>query len=234
MLLMFRLFPLLAGGTVLVVSGLVHGLWTDRWTVSPALQDSAAHLDTLPLKLGDWEGTPQELDARQLAVAEATGHVARRYVQRRTGAEVSVVILSGRPGPLSVHRPEVCYAGSGFVQMGSVEKWQAPKDSAARGTGYWSARFTQPGADPQPLRVVWAWSASGDWAAADNPRLAFVREPVLYKLYVVRRMARADETLDKDPTIDFLNALVPAFRRCLEGPPADVAPTDHLVARSSS
>lgn len=227
---MFRFLPLIAGAAVLVLSGLVHGLWTDRWSTSTALQESAARLDRLPMKLGDWQGTDKEMDEKQLAVAEAVGHVTRRYVHRRSGAEVNLMILSGRPGPLSVHRPEVCYAGSGFVQVGATDKWAAPADSAARGTSYWVTRFTQPGAEPQPLRVMYSWCPAGAWEAADSPRIAFARAPVLYKLYVARRLTRIDEPLDKDPALDFLNQLVPAFRNCLTTPLPET-PADHLVAR---
>ena len=53
---------------------------------------------------------------------------------------------------------------------------------------------------------------------------------MLYKLYVARRLTRIDEPLDKDPALDFLNQLVPAFRNCLTTPLPET-PADHLVAR---
>jgi len=226
---MNRSLPLLAGAIVLLLSGVVHGLWIDRWTQSAALDELTGRLADLPTKIGTWEGQPVELDPRQLAISEAAGHLSRRYVQRRTGAEVSIVVLCGRPGPLSVHQPDVCYTGSGYQQAGRKEKWEAPADSAARGTSFWTARFVRPGADPAPLRVFWAWSAAGDWTAADKPRITFGRMPALCKLYVVRRMARPDEPLNQDPSRAFLELLVPTLRQTLAGE-LDRTPADHLVA----
>ena len=50
-------------------------------------------------------------EAYEAAAAELEGWLARRYLHRRTGVVVHVLLLCGRPGPLSVHTPEVCYYG---------------------------------------------------------------------------------------------------------------------------
>ena len=78
---MIRLFPLsLAAGSVLVI-GLVHGLATDRWSLSDEPATSAARLNDIPLDLyapqpdkahsaatkaahtePEWHMQPEELD----------------------------------------------------------------------------------------------------------------------------------------------------------------------------
>jgi hypothetical protein len=224
-----RLLPLIAGSSLLVASSVVHGVWSNRWSVSDELQHAGARLESLPLQLGDWQGQPSEIDARQLTVAEAAGHVSRHYVHRRSSAAVSLLVLAGRPGPLAVHQPEVCYVGSGFVPLGKKERWNGPADSSVRGSSFWVGRFARTGADPQTLRVIHAWGPAGDWSAADRPRLEFARLPALYKIYVVRQLSTPDEPLDKDPALDFLRVAVPALRRCLNAAPSE-APLDHLVA----
>jgi hypothetical protein len=224
-----RLLPLIACSSLLVASGIVHGVWSNRWSVSDELRQASARLEALPQKLGDWEGQPSEVDARQLSVAEAAGHVSRRYVNRRTAAEVSLLVLAGRGGPLAVHQPEICYVGSGFTQLGKKERWEGPADSPVRGSSFWVGRFARTGADPQTLRVVHAWSLKGDWLAAEQPRHTFALLPALYKIYVVRQMSAADEPLDKDPALDFLRVAVPALRVCLNGAPIE-APAGNLVA----
>jgi hypothetical protein len=110
---MLRILPILCAFVLLIASGISHRLWTGSWTTNgePAL--SASRLTAVPALIGDWVGADQEIDARQLARAEAAGHLARRYVQRRTGAEVSLFIICGRPGPVSVHTPDICYGGIG-------------------------------------------------------------------------------------------------------------------------
>jgi hypothetical protein len=228
-MLLRRYLLLLVAAILLALSAVVHGLWTDRWATSEALRKGPAQLAALPEKLGDWEAQPLDIDPRQLARTEAVGHVARRYVHRRSGAEVSMIVLCGRPGPLSVHRPEICYAGQGYQTAADPEAWTAPVDD----TTLWTARFVRPGADPAPLRVMWAWGTNGEWQAAKNPRREFALQPALFKLYVVRRLTRPDESLQRDPATDFVQQLVPALRRCLtEAPEAPPRLAQHLVAQA--
>ena len=61
------------------------------------------------------------------------------------------------------------------------------------------------------LRVLWSWYAAGAWSVPDNPRLAFARQPRLYKLHVVRETA--GESLDEDPCVDLVRQLLTAFQR---------------------
>jgi hypothetical protein len=193
-------------------SGVVHGVWTYRWSAPAALQRATARMADLPMTLGDWDGQPGELDARQLAVADVSGHLLRRYVNRRSGAVVTVMLLCGRPGPVSVHRPEVCYGGAGYELAGPMAKHPAPAEAGE----FWACRFQKFRAGvPEHLRVLYAWSATGKWEASESPRTAFARSAALYKLYVIREMARENEPLEEDPSVAFLRALVPALQKAL-------------------
>ena len=51
---------------------------------------------------------------RTMARAGIKGCVYRRYRNPRTGESVSVLLVCGRGGPISVHTPDVCYAGAGY------------------------------------------------------------------------------------------------------------------------
>src|SRR5947209_9927630 len=95
------------GLLVLLVSGVVHGLWTDRWRAAAEPAAYAARLADVPRTVGDWEGQDVTLEEKSLRVAEVTGYLARTYVHRRTGAMAEVVVVCGRPGPISVHTPDV-------------------------------------------------------------------------------------------------------------------------------
>jgi hypothetical protein len=210
---MRRYLPLIAGAVVLGVSGVVHGLWTDRWNVSSAVDAACARLDAVPATLGEWDSQPLELDARQLAVAETAGHLARRYVHRRSGQQVSLILLCGRPGPLAVHRPDICYTGAGYQLAGEPEKW-TPTGSETQAQ-FWTTRFFRPGNETAALRVFWTWSSDGNWVAADQPRLAFAQASALYKLYLVQPLAQPDEPLAGGVAQDFLQVLLPELKRCL-------------------
>jgi Protein of unknown function (DUF3485) len=210
---MTRLLPLIVAVSAVVAAGVMHGLRTDRWGAKADVKAAAARLDDVPLKVGEWEGRPMEIDARQLTVAEADGHLSRYYVHRRTGAEVAVVVLCGRPGPLSLHSPEVCYAGAGFSISGDRQTLPLTGEGSPPAELF-NARFVKPGAAPETLNVFWAWKASdGNWAANSNPRVAYVRSTVLYKLYLIRRVVRPKEDLSHDPCLDFLRAFLPELEK---------------------
>lgn len=212
---MTRFLPLLVAAAAVVAAGVAHGLRTDRWGAKTDVKAAAARLDDVPLKIGEWEGRPIEIDARQLTIAEADGYLSRRYLNRRSGAEVSVVILCGRPGPLSLHSPEVCYTGAGFNMSGDRQTLPLTGEGLLQ-CDLFNARFVKPGVAPEALNVFWAWKPSdGAWAANSDPRLAYIRSAVLYKLYLIRRLARPDEDLTHDPCLDFLRAFLPELEKRL-------------------
>src|SRR5947209_1965401 len=123
---MSRALAVLTVFLAVAATGTVHGVWANRWSSPEALQRATARMAEVPMTLGDWDGQAGELDARQLAVADVSGHLLRRYVNRRNGAVVTVLLLCGRPGPVSVHRPEVCYGGAGYELAAPRAKHPAP------------------------------------------------------------------------------------------------------------
>jgi hypothetical protein len=215
---MIRTLPLLAGLAVVILTGLVHGCWTQRWQPSQALTDAVARLERVPLRIGEWQGHPQEVDDESYARAGAAGYWLRRYVHLRSGQAVSVILMCGRAGPMAVHAPDVCYRSAGFEVVAGPEPYRV---SGPAGPHEWRALWVrQPGPVPVALRVIWAWSANGDWRAPDHPRLVFRGAPALYKLYLLREMTRADAGTADDPCPEFLSALLPELRQTLFPPAA--------------
>jgi hypothetical protein len=206
---MLRTLPVWTGVTLVVAFGLAEGLWANRWQKSEAAEHAAARLAEVPLAVGDWQGEAKELDARQVAVAEITGHLWRRYVHRRTGAAVSVLLVCGRPGPVALHPPEICYQGLGYRLAGEKARRAVPAEALAAPAEFWVAQFHRDGALPQPLRIYWAWNGGGPWEAGENPRLSFARAGALYKLYVIRELPRVDEPLEGDPAQEFMKSFLP-------------------------
>jgi hypothetical protein len=211
-----RTGPLAAGMVLVLAAGLVHGLWTDRWSNNADLEAAAGRLRAVPLDLESWTGRAQEFDTERIARAEAAGHLSRIY-EGPDGQKVSVVMLCGRFGPLAVHTPDICYGGAGYEMLGVPARFNVPLSETSRAE-VWTARFHRPGSpgDP-PLRVVWAWSAGKGWLAPKLPRWTFRREPVLYKLYVAREMSRADEPAESDPCFAFLRVWLPRVDTVLFG-----------------
>jgi hypothetical protein len=211
-----RILPILTAVPLLLSFGVVEGVWSNRWGFSRDAELAAARLRDVPMTVGEWEAQARELDDRQIARAELTGYLLRQYVHRRTGASLQVLLVCGRPGPISVHTPEVCYGGAGFAQAATRSRQLVEDDSLDKSVELWMAKFRKIGAPvPEQLRIFWSFAATGAWTAPGNPRLAFAREGALYKLYVVRQMPNLDEPLAKDPSLEFLRLFMPEVNKCL-------------------
>jgi hypothetical protein len=201
------------GLALVVLTGLVHGFWTGRWQQSRELKDAVARLDRVPLQAGPWQGRAQEADAEPFARAGASRYWVRQYADRRTGRAVTVILMCGRAGPMSVHTPDVCYRGAGFEVVAGPEPFRL---SGPGGETEWrTLRARQGGPVPVDLRVCWAWTADGDWRAPEQPRLAFRGAPALYKLYVLRETAPAEGGAGEGPCREFLRDFLPDLRRAL-------------------
>jgi hypothetical protein len=161
----------------------------------------------------DWDVEGGELNARVVEIAELEGYLNRRYVHRPTGAIISVLLVCGRAGPISVHTPDVCYGGAGYAEVGAPRPFKGPGELPAQ---FEVRDFLQSNAaTPTRLRIFYAWGARGKWSVPSRPRIAFSSEPVLYKLYAVRQMNKADEPVEKDLTIELLRELMPQLQKAL-------------------
>ena len=147
---------------VLVASlGAVHGIYTDRWGPSGQLEQAVGGLSRVPSQFGEWAGEDVPYDAEELTRAGIRGGVFRKYTNSRTRESVSFLIVCGRGGPISVHTPDICYAGAGYRQL---EREQVRDLDIADETrhSFKVARFIKPGAMvPAQLEIFWSWSRDG-------------------------------------------------------------------------
>ena len=214
---MTRFFPALAASALVLVCGGVHGFWTDRWQMRPAeTTDAAARMAALPLEVGDWSG--EALAVKDPQAGGVAGTLQRHYENRRTGDAVSVYMVCGRPGPVSIHTPEACYGASGFALGGKIKA--AVREQ--RDT-FWSADAVKTKAGEETrLRLYWAWNTGNGWTAPDgDPRWTFTtgsHAPVLYKLYVTRDLNGPASSATADPCQTFLQAMLPEMDRALHAP----------------
>src|SRR4051794_16990520 len=111
---MYRTILTLAAAVVVAASGVVHGIWTDRWALNSETLDAAAkRLAGVPAVLGKWEGSDIAMNTDPRLGLSAV--LARRYANQETGKVVTIYLACGRPGPICVHSPDVCYVGAGYV-----------------------------------------------------------------------------------------------------------------------
>ncbi len=206
---MQRILVIVSACAVLIGSGVVHGVWTDRWSAPADLAACAARLEQLPMTIGAWHGNPVEMakDPNN----NLAGMVARRYVHANTGKAVTILLACGRPGAVCTHTPEVCYGASGF-DVEKPKRFRLASKTAQAPPEFWTARFVKerPGSKTT-LRIFWSWHSAGAWQIAEHPRVSFAGEKVLHKLYVIREMLQPDEPMDGDACVEFLHELLPAL-----------------------
>jgi hypothetical protein len=211
---MYRTIVTASAALLLLASGVVHGLWTDRWTTDPEeLKIAAERLADVPLTIGKWDGKEIEMDTDPRM--GLSGVLARRYVHQENGKVVSVYLACGRSGPICVHTPDACYTADGYVEAEPLRRIGVAADGKPPAE-FWTARFLRQRPDGQTnLRIFWAWHAVDGWKVADNPRVAFAGEPVLHKLYVIRELVNPNEPAEGDVCVEFLKELLPALEERL-------------------
>lgn len=211
------------GFLILVCSaGAVHGIWTDRWKPSQALQEALAQLEHVPTAFGDWTSNDNEIEPEAMASAGIRGHVFRTYRHSRNGTVVSVLLVCGQGGPICVHTPDVCYAGSGY-QIAAGQQRLTISD----GIEFWTCQFNKTDAlVPERLQFFWSWSTNLEkWRAPDNPRWNLARHSAVFKLYVVRNIAQKAKN-DDAPVRDFLSLFLSELEKSVTATASQTHPVN--------
>jgi hypothetical protein len=208
---MARLSMLAILAAVLLADGYLCGHWSGRW--APSQQTGADRVEQLPLVIGDWQGTPLELNAKIAEHAGFGGYLLRRYENQRTHASVNLLLASGRPGPLAVHTPEVCYAAAGFAPAEPTTRGHVDRAGGEASAEFFQTKFARRDAvSTEELQVIWTWNKSGAWRCPDNPRWTLAGVPVVYKLYVTQVLTPGG---DGGKCADFLKDALPDLDRAL-------------------
>lgn len=193
------------------VVGVVHGRLTNRWGPQPDMLDAARRLESMPLDIEGWKATDHELDERVREMLQCKGHLNRVYENVKTGQRVSVVVLLGPAGPISVHTPEICYSSRDYSITSDRTNHQVDEQQ-----DLWDLRLKSNRAGAATLRVLYGWTNDGNWHANDNPRFEYGGRPLLYKI----QLAGPEPVGETDACQDFLKAFLPVLRKHLLSPGA--------------
>ncbi len=202
---------------LIVAGALVHGAVIQRWAVFAPDTALTERLHALEVRHADWQPTPTPIPT-DMPTNERSIATARRYVSASGGQSAVVTIISGIPGSVTTHTPDVCYTGSGYRLLRGPGKETLELPGGGTATFY-SADFEKKTASKQDrVRVRWAWSRDGTWVAPDRPRWQFARQlnavPVLYKLYVATPLPETEDGRtpeDDEPTRAFVRAAFAQF-----------------------
>ena len=194
--------------TLTVISGAVEGYLSGRWQDTKPLDAAAAGLRQFPKRFGAWHlQHEQHLSSYAQNALQCAGYINRIYKHEQTGATVSVAVLVGPQGPMSVHTPEICYSSRDYKIRGERERiifrqrdqlWQTTFQPVQAGSGL--------------LNVYYGWNDGHGWSAPAQPRFAFAGAPRLYKLQLA---SSADDDEGADACQAFLKDCLPVLDQYL-------------------
>ncbi len=175
---------------LLVCGALVHGAVTQRWGIFVPDTEQTDRLHALEVRLGDWQPTevPTEMPLNERSTA-----TSRRY-QTPAGRTAVVSFISGIPGSVATHTPDVCYPGSGYKTLRDPRKETFALPDGRECVVYVADFEKKTQTKLDRVRVRWAWTTDGVWIAPDRPRWLFagqLRSPVLYKVYIATTLPDA-------------------------------------------
>ena len=88
-----------------------------------------------------------------------------QYENTKSGTKIGLLLVCGRPGPVSVHTPDICYPGAGY-EMVQARPMVFSGGSACRRKlpEFITAEFVNDQSfPPDRSRVYWSWTVTGTW-----------------------------------------------------------------------
>lgn len=184
----------------IAAGAVVNGAATQRWS---GFEPDAARTEALQafeVRFQDWRAEPIPTD---MPTNERSTATSRRYFSSRHAAVVT--FISGIPGSVSAHTPDVCYPSSGYKTLRGPKKVNLELPGGMPCEMYVADFEKKTNTKHDRARVRWTWLANGAWVAPDRPRWQFAmqltRAPVLYKVYIVTALPDEGEGPPEDDAV---------------------------------
>jgi hypothetical protein len=191
---------------LLLLGGVSHGLFSNRWGVAEDIVSLGQKLSEIPTEIGPWKCVQDsKLEENVEKTLEAKGYISRLYTHQTTGESVNVFVVFGPKGPIAVHTPEICYSARAVTQ--TSDRTSTPVESEFKEGALWKLGFETNTVDKRKMNVFYGWSEGGAWQAAANPR--FWRTDYLYKIQTSCQATGKKE----DSTDEFFKLFLPELRK---------------------
>jgi hypothetical protein len=214
---MTRTLSLTFCGVLVMAAAVVHGASTHRWAAFQPNPERITAFHAYAVSLADY--TSKEIPS-ELPVKERSSVSCRHYTSPSGLPSVLVSVTSGPPGAVSTHTPDVCYPGSGYKIVMGPKKESIDLPGGGTAT-YLVADFEKKSATSSDRqRVRWSWTTNGVWDVPNRPRFAYLREPLLLKIYLVTTLSPgALDRTDFDPPAvqSFVATTFAQYSRLLAG-----------------
>lgn len=208
-----------------VAGGYAQGMLNGRWGVHQDLERIGNDLENTPRHMEGYElAKVDQLDDRAVEILESQGEIVRTYICNETRERITVSVIVGPAGPISLHDPDVCYPNNGYRVLEEPRR----KDFLLgdKPLSLWSTTLGSPEMGGEVIQVCWGWNDGQEWGAPDNARFHYAGAPYLYKIQVVtvRRPGTPAKQADKG-TEDFLRHFLPIL------PTQTAANVDNVAAK---
>ena len=191
-------------GIVVAASAGVHGAVTQRWEAFAPDAARTERMHAFAVKYADCEAVevPHDVPLKERSTA-----TSRRYTSESLGLGAMVSMISGVPGAVATHTPDVCYSGNGYVCLRGPLRESIDLPGGGTAT-YQVADFERKReSSAERLRIRWAWTADGRWDAPDYARFRYMKVPELFKIYIVTPLSDGDSpAADADAVRAFVAA----------------------------
>lgn len=212
---------------ITVLTSLFHGHLTRRWSDNSEMDGAARSLVSIADNVGDWHIAENHVIEEEVAeLLQCAGYIRRTYVHSHRGDRVEVAVVAGPTGPLSFHRPEICYSSDNFEIQQKPERIIVEARDG-RADKLWGMTFYTRDFGAGMLRVLYGWGDGLTWQSPANPRIELRREPYLIKLQISSSLPAGTDTSLYDSAAEFAAEFLPALRQSLSGRDVDSrAPRD--------
>src|SRR5207237_1942111 len=110
---------------ILVLGGVVHGMWIHRWADHTATHAGVDYLAKIAAPLGDWQAGAVVM-VPENEIPKGTTVACREFVHAKSHKRVVVSMTSGVPGVVAAHTPDVCFLGVGYKLKSPPSKQTLP------------------------------------------------------------------------------------------------------------
>lgn len=196
---------------------LVHGATTHRWSLLSSTTKKMDLLHSHVVQLGDYqaEEVPNDMPLKEKSIA-----TSRRYFSPSRNFTAVISVITGTPGSVATHTPDVCYPGSGYKTLKSSVRESLDVPGIGK-VSYYVAEFEKKTATrTERHRVRWSWSTEGVWEAPDRPRFSYLRVADLAKIYIVTSLGdgESEKSAEDTPVIrQFVSATFAQYSELLAG-----------------
>lgn len=180
-------------------------------------------LKTLPMSLGDWEGTDEAMDPQIARNTGCTDYVFRTYTNTKTGTRIGLILLYGPAEEVFLHAPEKCYPSAGYTTLVGPES----RTVEVGPTRYpFTSLFFAKGEGGQAERqeVYYTWRYLGRWTPQLVVMKRIERIPGMFKVHLSRQAGLGEIREVGNPCEAFLAELMPWVDHRLAETEAKTAP----------